>query len=79
MIPAINVWIRNGQTIHWITSENVKKHILTDEAIETGVFPERGYYVVRENDGWTAIDNSDGNAWCEDFETLDAAKRWLIP
>ena len=30
MIPAIKVWICNGQMIRWITPEDLKKHILTD-------------------------------------------------
>ncbi|MBW8347931.1 hypothetical protein K0H71_00550 [Bacillus sp. IITD106] len=37
-----------------------------------------GLFYVKENDGtFTGIDNSDGNAWVEEFEKLDVCLAWL--
>lgn len=38
---------------------------------------EFDWYLVFDDPGWTAIDNSSGDAWTEDFETIEEAIRWL--
>lgn len=38
-----------------------------------------GKYIYHDEEAgiWTAIDNSDGEAWTEDFGCLNVAVRWL--
>lgn len=36
-----------------------------------------GRFIHPENGGFTAIDNSDGNAWTEHFTNLDIALVWV--
>jgi hypothetical protein len=36
-----------------------------------------GMFILQEGVGWTAIDNSQGNAWTEHFRTQDEAVLWL--
>ena len=38
---------------------------------------EFDWYLVFDDPGWTAIDNSSGEAWTEDFKTIEEAIRWL--
>ena len=40
-------------------------------------FPWEMYIILEEN-CITACDNSSGDAWCEDFKTMDEAINWLI-
>jgi len=37
-----------------------------------------GLFICPDGDGFTAIDNSDGNAWTEWFQTRDIALAWVI-
>lgn len=37
-----------------------------------------GLYLIREDNCLVACDNSSGDAWCEDFKTMDEAINWLI-
>lgn len=36
-----------------------------------------GRFYLIEDGVYVGIDNRDGNAWTEDFKSLDACKRWL--
>lgn len=36
-----------------------------------------GLFLTREARRWVAVDNSDGNAWTEEFHSRRKAKRWL--
>ena len=51
------------------------------EAVASGVdkyaFPWEKYLILEEN-CIVACDNSSGDAWCEDFKTMDEAINWLI-
>ena len=51
------------------------------EAVASGVdkyaFPW-GLYLILEDNCIVACDNSSGDAWCEDFKTMDEAINWLI-
>lgn len=78
LIPALNVMVHHGRTIREITGENAEKYILTDEALESGYYPESGLYLIREHERWVAIDNTDHRAYVEEFDELKDAKRWLI-
>ena len=36
------------------------------------------YIIIRETTGrYTGIDNSEGDCWTEDFETMDEVMEWL--
>lgn len=36
-----------------------------------------GLFLTREMRRWVAVDNSDGNAWTEEFHSKRKAVRWL--
>lgn len=36
-----------------------------------------GLFLTKEARRWVAVDNSDGNAWTEEFRSKRRAKRWL--
>ncbi len=36
-----------------------------------------GKFLVQEGDIWVGIDNTDGNAWTEDFKKRGQAMMWL--
>lgn len=36
-----------------------------------------GEFYVKENNCYVAIDNLDGDAWTEEFETKEEALKWL--
>ena len=38
----------------------------------------RNLYLTIEGKWVVAIDNTDGNCWVEQFETIEAAEQWLI-
>lgn len=40
-------------------------------------FPRERYIVKEPSGGYTAIDNTSGDAWCEDFKTFNEARTWL--
>ena len=37
----------------------------------------RGLFYISEYSGYTGIDNSNGDAWVEEFKTLDDCLNWL--
>ena len=37
-----------------------------------------GLFIVRSGDTFTAIDNSNGDCWVEDFKSYQAALDWLF-
>lgn len=37
----------------------------------------RGQFIAYENDKYIACDNTTGDAWIEEFETLEEAINWL--
>ncbi|URZ05922.1 hypothetical protein [Clostridium felsineum] len=39
--------------------------------------PKGKFLEFRKDGGFTAVDNSDGDAWTEDFETIEEAFRYL--
>lgn len=60
---------------------------IANEIIETAVrklegYPVvneyRGLFITEENDKFVAIDNMDGDAWTEDFDTREEAENWLL-
>lgn len=70
--------VYRGNVIHQITQRDALECILTDDALDSGFYPFEGLYLIECEDGrWTAIDNSENNALCEDFDTLQEAKKWL--
>lgn len=42
-----------------------------------GKYSQPGLYIVETMDGYTAIDNSTNDAWTEEFDTREAAEKWL--
>ena len=65
------------------------KHITPDEAFdivkefcttEYEDIPEahKHLFIAIENGKVCAIDNTDGNCWVEDFNTLEEAVKWLL-
>ena len=40
-------------------------------------YAPRGLFLAREGRGWTAVDNSTGHAWTEEFRRKGRAVRWL--
>lgn len=59
------------------------KKVTPEEA--TGIINSRiplGLFYTIEKKGcvniYVGIDNSDGNAWTEDFKSLSSCKRWLL-
>ena len=40
-------------------------------------YAPRGLFLAREGRGWTAVDNSTGHAWTEEFQRKARAVRWL--
>lgn len=64
-------------TIQVITPPEIVK-ILNSE-INTGKYEPIGLFMAEEYDGsWTAVDNSGGNAWTENFRSKEIARRWLL-
>jgi hypothetical protein len=37
-----------------------------------------GLFYCKENDQYFGIDNSEGDAWMEEFKTLKECKKWLL-
>jgi len=63
--------------IHEITSEMAQSLIETNPR-GAGKYKYEGRYIVKnDNNTYTAIDNSSGNAWFEDFKSLESAKEYL--
>lgn len=57
-----------------VTSEEANKIITTREPL--GEF----YTIEKTSEGkriYVGIDNAYGDAWCEDFKSLGACKKWL--
>ena len=48
----------------------------SDEVIFTR--EPKGKFISNETKCWVAIDNSTGDAWTEEFESLELAVIWLI-
>lgn len=66
--------------IYFITKAEAKSLLTPDEQGKYhGPRPgmEFDWYLVFNDPGWTAIDNSSGDAWTEDFNTIEEAIRWL--
>jgi len=66
--------------IYFLTKLEAKSLLTPDEQGKYhGPRPgmEFDWYLVFDDPGWTAIDNSSGDAWTEDFETIEEAIRWL--
>ena len=66
--------------IYFITKAEAKSLLTPDERGKYhGPRPgmEFDWYLVFNDPGWTAIDNSSGDAWTEDFNTIEEAIRWL--
>jgi len=66
--------------IYFITKAEAKSLLTPDEHGKYhGPKPgmEFDWYLVFDDPGWTAIDNSSGDAWTEDFKTIEDAIRWL--
>ena len=60
---------------------------IAHEIIETAVrklegYPvvneHRGLFIVKENGKFVAIDNMDGDAWTEEFDTREEAEKYLL-
>lgn len=77
MIKPVCCTFYRGKTILQITQRDALECILTDDALDSGFYPNEGLYLIQNEDGWTAIDNSEHSALCEDFESLQEAKKWL--
>ena len=56
-------------TVNYISAEAVIKVIETRELL--------GLYIYKGIDHYVAVDNSDGNAWTEEFKTLKEAMLYL--
>jgi hypothetical protein len=65
------------KTIEQMIEEHIKiiSHKEASKIIETRK-PEDVFLIVNE-EGITAIDNSTGEAWTEDFNSMEVALRWL--
>lgn len=37
-----------------------------------------GLFMVKEGDVWVGIDNTDGDAWTEDFQSKKDCENWLL-
>ena len=37
----------------------------------------KGQFIVQEKHKYVGIDNRDGDAWCEEFDTEQKCKEWL--
>jgi hypothetical protein len=37
-----------------------------------------GLFYMQDGKRYVGIDNSDGDAWCDDFNSLSACKNWLL-
>lgn len=59
-----------------LTQEEV--HALLDSGEETGEYSPRGYFYTKEGDTFVAIDNSTGDAWTEEFQSLKECTDWLF-
>lgn len=78
MIKPVCCTFYRGKAIQQITQRDALECILTDDALDSGFYPNEGLYLIQNEDGsWTAIDNSEHSALCEDFENLQEAKKWL--
>lgn len=47
-----------------------------EEIIETR--KQKGLFYLKDGDVFVGIDNRDGNAWTEDFKSLDECFKWLL-
>lgn len=70
---------RNGHTIWEISPRDAHRILDSPYEVDGDVrYPRNGLYIVRESENmWTAIDNSDGYAWTEDFLQESYALMWL--
>ena len=53
-------------------------HALLDSGEETGEYSPRGYFYTKEGDTFVAIDNSTGDGWTEEFQSLKECTDWLF-
>lgn len=66
------------------TKDNVKFISQEDANIILNLFDNdksflcEGLFIVRSGDTFTAIDNSNGDCWVEDFKSYQAALNWLF-
>ena len=56
--------------------KNISQHDALRIAARPGIFPPGLYWAV-ENGKYIGIDNRTGDAWVEEFETLQECIRWL--
>jgi len=61
--------LKNNKLIQKIKPEMAAQIIDTREPL--------GYFYVLKNGVYVGIDNSNGQAWTEDFQNLYQCKRWL--
>lgn len=55
------------------------KKVTNNEASEIIETREpKGLFYTIENGSYVGIDNSDGDAWTEEFKSLSPCKRWLL-
>lgn len=53
-------------------------HKLIESGDECGYFEPLGRFYLEEEGKFVGIDNSDGNAWTEEFPDKASCLRWLI-
>lgn len=52
-------------------------HKLIESCDKNGQYHPRGLFLIDDMDSFTAIDNSTGDAWTEEFERKEEAIKWL--
>ena len=60
-----------------IVSEDFARHLVGRER-DGRQYQPLGRFLCRTATGWTAIDNSTGDAWTVEFETKGYAEIWLV-
>lgn len=62
-----------------LTKEEAERLLSSNDPGTSGSYRPLGLFIVDEWDGtFTAIDNSDGDAWTEPFCSEERAVEWLL-
>jgi hypothetical protein len=67
---------RTKSNIKYITQDDA--NIILNLWEEEKAFLCEGLFIVRSGDTFTAIDNSTGECWTEDFKSNEDAVAWLL-
>lgn len=64
--------------IKLITLKEAEELMAMFDDEDLGMYMPLELFLWKEGDKWIAMDNTDGNAWIEEFSARWKAERWLV-